>query len=74
MEPLQSVEEAARSLSLSAWTVRAYIRQGKIRPVRIGRRVLLEERELRRVIEQGRSQGAHPQEQRESTAKSRGRE
>ena len=56
MEPLKSVEDAARTLSLSAWTVRAYIRQGKIRPVRIGRRVLLEECELQRLIEQGRSQ------------------
>jgi len=55
MERLQSVEKAAQTLSLSAWTVRAYIRQGKIRPVRIGRRVLLEGSELRRIIKESRS-------------------
>jgi excisionase family DNA binding protein len=55
MESLQSVEEAAKTLSLSAWTVRAYIRQGKIRPVRIGRRVVIEPSEIRRLIEQGKS-------------------
>jgi excisionase family DNA binding protein len=54
MEPLQSIEEAARKLCLSPWTVRAYVRQGKIRPVRIGRRVLLEESELQRIVENGR--------------------
>jgi excisionase family DNA binding protein len=60
MEPLQSVEQAARTLSLSAWTVRAYIRKGTIRPIRIGRRVLLDERELRRLIEAGRSESPSP--------------
>lgn len=54
MEQLKSVEEAAETLALSPWTVRAYIRQGKITPVRIGRRVLIEPREIQRVIEQGR--------------------
>jgi excisionase family DNA binding protein len=58
MEPLQSVEAVARTLSLSVWTVRAYIRQGKIRPVRIGRRVLIEPCEIVRIIDEGKdSQG-----------------
>jgi len=36
MESLKSIEQAAEVLALSPWTVRAYVRQGKIRPVRIG--------------------------------------
>ena len=51
MEPLKSVEEAAETLALSPWTIRLYVRQGKIRPVRIGRRVLIEPREIERIIE-----------------------
>jgi excisionase family DNA binding protein len=53
VEPLYSIESAAKNLSLSPWTIRAYIRQGKIKPVRIGRRVLLTEAEIRRLIEHG---------------------
>ena len=55
IEPLESIESAARILALSPWTVRAYIRQGKITPVRIGRRVLVEQSEIRRMVEAGRS-------------------
>jgi excisionase family DNA binding protein len=55
MESLKSVEEAAGLWGVSPWTVRAYVRQGKINPVRIGRRVLIEPCEIARVIEEGRS-------------------
>ena len=54
IEQLENIESAAKALSLSPWTVRAYIRQGKIRPVRIGRRVLIEPAEIRRIIDLGR--------------------
>jgi excisionase family DNA binding protein len=47
---LLNVEAAAEMLSISKWTVRAYIRSGKLRPVRLGRRVLLAEVELERFI------------------------
>jgi excisionase family DNA binding protein len=57
IEPLQSIESAAKTLSLSPWTLRAYIRQGRIRPVRIGRRVLLSNDELKRLIEEGKRAG-----------------
>ena len=50
MTKLLSVEAAAQLLSISTWTVRAYIREGKLRPVRLGRRVLLAEGELERLI------------------------
>ena len=60
MESLKSIEEAAESLALSPWTVRLYVRQGKIRPVRIGRRVLIEPQEIRRIVEQGRDNSPVP--------------
>jgi excisionase family DNA binding protein len=47
---LLSVEGAAELLSISKWTVRSYIRDGKLQPVRIGRRVLLAETELERFV------------------------
>jgi excisionase family DNA binding protein len=50
MEPLKSVDEAAGLLGISPWTIRGYIRDGKIKPVRLGRRVLVEEAELERFV------------------------
>jgi excisionase family DNA binding protein len=50
MKQLFDVNSAARLLSISPWTVRSYIHQGKLRPVRLGRRVLLEEAELERFV------------------------
>lgn len=57
MKPLKSIQEAAAVLGISPWTVRAYIRDRRLRPVRLGRRVLLAEEELERLIakEQERS-------------------
>jgi excisionase family DNA binding protein len=48
------VKEAARVLSISPWTIRRYITDGKLKPVRIGRRVLIEPAELQRLVEAGR--------------------
>jgi excisionase family DNA binding protein len=50
---LVGVRDAAAALGLSHWTVRKHIRHGKIRTIRIGRRVLVEPRELKRVIQSG---------------------
>ena len=58
MRPLNSVEEAAKLLGISPWTVRSYIRVGRLRPVRIGRRVLLEEAELERFVREAKGQEA----------------
>ena len=55
MKPLYNVEAAAQLLSISPWTVRLYINRGKLHPVRIGRRVLLEEVELERFVSNGRA-------------------
>jgi excisionase family DNA binding protein len=50
MQPLRSVEQAAVLLAISPWTVRSYIKTGKLKPVRLGRRVLLAEDELERLV------------------------
>jgi len=42
--------EASESLGISHWTLRRYIREGKIRAVRIGRRVLVEPAELGKLV------------------------
>ena len=50
MKALKNVEEAAGLLGISKWTVRNYIKTGRLNPVRLGRRVLLTEDELERFI------------------------
>ena len=60
MIALLSVAQAANILGISTWTIRAYLRNGKLFPVRIGRRVLLEEGELERFVAEAKSV-AHPE-------------
>lgn len=50
MNALHDVKSAAQLLAVSPWTVRAYIRQGKLQPIRIGRLVRLEEQEIHRFV------------------------
>jgi excisionase family DNA binding protein len=54
MRALKSIEEAAGLLGISKWTVRSYVRTGKLKPVRLGRRVLMEETELERFVAENR--------------------
>lgn len=54
MDPLLDVETAARLLAISPYTVRMYLRIGKLCPVRIGRRVLPEESELKRFVDEAK--------------------
>jgi len=54
MHPLYDVNTAAQILAVSPWTIRAYIRQGKLRPIRIGRLVRLDEQELQKFIADAR--------------------
>lgn len=56
LKPLRNIQQAAELLNLSPWTIRAYIREGRLRPVRLGRRVLLTESELERLIAEGQEQ------------------
>lgn len=58
MERLHDVRSAAQILAVSPWTVRAYIRQGKLRPIRLGRLVRLDEAEIRRFVSGAKSQSA----------------
>jgi len=55
MRALKSVDEAAELLRISKWTVRSYIKAGKLKPVRLGRRVLIEEAELERIVASGKT-------------------
>jgi excisionase family DNA binding protein len=59
MKQLHDVNSAARLLSISPWTVRSYIHEGKLKPVRLGRRVLLEEAELERLITESQEPSGH---------------
>jgi len=54
MEALLTIERAAETLGISPWTVRKYVAKNILKPVRIGRRVLIEPEEIRRIIEEGR--------------------
>jgi excisionase family DNA binding protein len=51
---LWNVKEAGSSLGISPWTIRRYIAKGKLAAVRIGRRVLLEPAECRRLVDDER--------------------
>lgn len=50
------VKEAANRLGISHWTIRQYIKQGKLQAVRIGRRLLLEPSVLERLVRDCRSE------------------
>ena len=52
MKALYDVKAAAQVLAISPWTVRAYIRDGKLNPVRLGRLVRIAEEELQRFVAQ----------------------
>lgn len=54
MERLLNIQEASERLGLSTWTIRRWIQTKRLIPVRLGSRVLLEEKELRRVVEEGK--------------------
>ena len=51
---LWNVKEAGAALSLSPWTIRRWICDGKLVAVRLGRRVLIEPAECRRLVEECR--------------------
>jgi excisionase family DNA binding protein len=54
MQGMHNVKTAAKLLLVSPWTIRAWIREGKLRPVRLGRLVRLDEAELQRFLEVAR--------------------
>ena len=60
MERLHDVKSAAQILAISPWTVRLYIRNGRLQPIRLGRLVRIEEEELRRFVAESRGFDATP--------------
>ena len=57
MDVLFNIKEAASKLKVSPLTLRGWIYEGKLAPVKLGRRVLLSEKELERFIEEGMRKG-----------------
>jgi hypothetical protein len=54
LEPLLKIEDAARLVGRTHWTLRQDVKAGKLKCVRIGRRIMIEPSEIRRLIEEGR--------------------
>jgi excisionase family DNA binding protein len=52
-ERLQSVEEVSKRLSVSTFTTRRLIKANHLRAVRVGKRVLVPQSEIERVIAEG---------------------
>jgi excisionase family DNA binding protein len=53
---LYDIQDVARILAVSPWTVRAYIRNHKIRPVRIGRLVRVDDQELEKFVAEAKAE------------------
>jgi hypothetical protein len=60
MESLLDVNGAAAALNLSPWTIRAYWRQGKLKGVKIGARLLFEPASILEFIDHCRVQTKNP--------------
>lgn len=50
MENLFTVDQAAKALTVSHWTLRYWLKTGKVRGSRIGSRRVIRESELQRLI------------------------
>lgn len=51
---LLTIDQAADFLGLSAWTLRYWVKAGKLPSVKLGRRVLIEKAELSRLVSENR--------------------
>jgi excisionase family DNA binding protein len=61
LEPLYSVEEAAKRLGgVSKFTVYAWLNRGLLERTRVGGRVMVRESSLLKLLEQGNEPGATP--------------
>ena len=52
------VEKAAQIVDSSPWTIRKLIRDGKLKATRFNRRVLIEPKELQKLVAAGRGRGS----------------
>jgi len=50
MERLYSLEEAAKLLGVSHWTLRGWIQRGKLRSAKVGHRRVIRESELQLLV------------------------
>lgn len=57
VEKLYDVYEASRALRLSVPTLRTWIHTGRLRPVRLGKRVLFTEAMIQSIIDAGKPNG-----------------
>ena len=51
------IERAAKIIDSSPWTVRKLVREGKLKATRFNRRVLIEPKELQKLVAAGRERG-----------------
>ncbi len=59
METLVSIEKAAEILSISPWTVRLWVSQGKLGSAKLGSRRLIPASEVERLISRSLERGQH---------------
>jgi len=57
---LVSVDEGARMMGISKFTVRSWLRQARLSYIRLGRRVMLDPRDIERFIESNRVEERKP--------------
>ena len=57
MDQLLDVKGVASLLKVSPYSIRAWARQGKLNPLRLGRRVLFETTEIERFVSECKSKG-----------------
>ena len=58
LEPLLKIEEVSRITGRSHWTLRNDVVVGRIRCIRLGRRMMFEQSEIRRLIQDARNEAA----------------
>lgn len=51
MNELLTIEMVGEALSLSPWTVRHFIRTGRLKRIKVGRRVMVEKNELEQFLQ-----------------------
>ena len=61
MRQILTLQEAADHLRVSPHTVRAWVYERRIMPVRMGRLIMFSEEEIERFIERGKDEGLRQQ-------------
>jgi excisionase family DNA binding protein len=52
-QQLTSIDQASKRLSVSSFTMRRLVKAGQLRAVRVGKRVLIPETEIARIVREG---------------------